>query len=94
MRKIRVQKVPGPYAATDDVEGAKGAEGATIATGKRNEVVKIAKARAAALQASGVDAVVEEIDEHGRVLHTFPFYTSGAPLPMSDDDERGADVYD
>lgn len=80
--------MPGPYSASDD-------EGNVIATGKRNEVAEITKARAAALQASGVSAMVEEVDEQGRVLHTFPFYSDGATSqPPVDESPSGSSVDD
>ncbi len=69
-RLFQFAKVPGPYKGADD-------DGNVIATGKRNVVADILKARAAALQATGVSAVVEEVDEQGRVIHTFPFYADG-----------------
>ena len=76
-RVFRFGKVPGPYAGGDD-------DGCQIAVGKRSDVAEILKARAAALQATGVSAKVEEVDEQGRVLHTFPFYSDGPMLPLDE----------
>ncbi len=76
-RLFQFAKVPGPYKGVDD-------DGNVIATGKRNFVAEVLKARAAALQATGVSAKVEEVDEQGRVLHTFPFYSGGPKLPLAD----------
>lgn len=82
MKVFRFAKVPGPYSGVDD-------DGDVIATGKRNDVAEILKARAAASQAIGMSAKVEELDEQGRVLHTFPFY-SDDPTPDRGDDEDDA----
>ncbi len=84
-RLFQFAKVPGPYSGTDD-------GGNVIATGKRNVVADILKARAAALQATGVSARVEEVDKQGRVLHTFPFYSDGPKLPLADAEEAEAEA--
>ncbi len=87
MRVFRFSKVPGPYSGVDD-------DGSVITSGKRGAVASILKARAAALQATGVSAVVEELDEQGRVLHTFPFYSEGPKLQLEPEPEPDAEQPD
>ena len=87
-RVFRFSKVPGPYGGWEE-SGDSGVVRMNPVTGKRGEVATNLKARAAALQATGVSAVVEEVDEQGRVLHTFPFYfdgTSEVASPSPNDD--------
>lgn len=89
-RLFRFAKVPGPYGGWEEADDS-GVVRMNPVTGKRGEVATNLKARAAALQAMGVSAVVEEVDEHGRVIHTFPFYFDGAsevPGPRPEPEDR------